>query len=70
MKLHPFHHYPSTYLALVVWGAAGFMAQPTIASFVVHFLGIPLGLALILWIAHYEGRSSARETGTKVHASG
>jgi hypothetical protein len=58
-KLHAFHRYPSTYLALVTWGAAGFMAQPTIGSFVVHFLLVPLALAAMLWMAHWEGRAGA-----------
>lgn len=57
MKIHPFHTYPSSYLALVIWGAAGFMAQPTIASFLVHFFGIPALLYLCLWLAHWEGRN-------------
>ena len=52
-----FHTYPSTYLALVSWGATGFMAQPTIASFVVHIFNLGL-LAVILWFAHREGRQS------------
>ncbi len=54
--MHPFHRYPSSYLALVTWGATGFMAQPTFASFVVHFLFVPLLLGAILWLAHWEGR--------------
>jgi len=55
-NFHQFQRYPSTYVALVVWGAAGFMAQPTIASFVVHFAFVPLALAGMLWMAHWEGR--------------
>ena len=56
MNLHPFHTYPSSYLALVVWGAAGFMAQPTFASFLVHFTIVPAFLYFCLWLAHWEGR--------------
>lgn len=54
-------HYrrPSTYIALVVWGTTGFMAQPTIASFLVHFFGVPAALFLTVWLAHWEGRNEA-----------
>jgi hypothetical protein len=48
--------YPSTYIALVVWGTTGFMAQPTFASFVVHFLAVPVALATTIVISHWEGR--------------
>jgi hypothetical protein len=59
---HPFHTYPSSYLALVVWGAAGFMAQPTIASFLVHFLLVPVLLYACLWLAHWEGRKNVLDS--------
>lgn len=59
MALHKFHSYPSSYLALVTWGATAFMAQPTVSSLVVHFIIVPLALATTLWLAHWEGRSSA-----------
>ena len=55
-NIHPFHSYPSSYVALVVWGATGFMAQPTIASFVVHFALAPILLLVLLWLAHWDGR--------------
>ncbi len=42
-------------LALITWGAAGFMAQPTIASFAVHFIFVPIALMAMLWLAHWEG---------------
>lgn len=58
MNIHPFHRYPSTYMALVVWGTAGFMGQPTFASFLVHFLIMPVVLAAMLWLAHWEGRKA------------
>lgn len=53
--VHPFHHYPSTYLATLSWASMGFMAQPTLASLAVHVgnLGV---LALVVWLAHWEGR--------------
>jgi hypothetical protein len=54
---HPFHTYPSTYVALIVWGSTGFMATPTFASFMVHFFMVPAVLLLTLWLAHWEGRS-------------
>lgn len=59
--MHRFWAYPSTYIALVIWGATGFMAQPSIASFVVHFLIAPLLLLLALWLAHWEGRTGAKQ---------
>lgn len=59
-NIHPFHSYPSSYLALIVWGAAGFMAQPTIASFAVHFILLPILLLVILWLAHWEGRREGK----------
>jgi hypothetical protein len=60
MKYHPFSfRRPSNYVAMGVWGAAGFMAQPTLASFIVHFAVLPLLLALTLWLAHLETRSNA-----------
>lgn len=62
--IHPFHRYPSTYLALVTWGAAGFMAQPTIGSFLVHFFVVPAALAAMLWMAHWEGKHSVDCTVT------
>jgi len=51
-----FHTKPSVYLALVVWGATGFMAQPSFASFVVHLFIVPVLLFLVIWLAHYEAR--------------
>lgn len=44
----------STYTAFAVWGATGFMAQPTIASLAVHALLVPCLLALTIWLAHHE----------------
>ena len=49
------HRRGSTYAALVAWGSAGFMAQPTLASFAVHFLIMPLVLLAVIWLAHREG---------------
>lgn len=60
--MHNFFAYPSTYLVLVVWGASGFMAQPTLASFVVHFMIAPVFLFLALQMAHWEGRKNPKET--------
>lgn len=54
------HRQFSTYAALVVWGAAGFMAQPTLASFAVHFFGLPLGLLVVIWLAHSEGHHAGK----------
>lgn len=49
---------PSTYAALLVWGATGFMAQPTIASGVVHLFLAPVMLVAVVWLAHREGKRS------------
>lgn len=59
--MHPFHQYPSTYLAALVWGATGFMGQPTFASFLVHFCIVPIILLVILWLAHWEGRNMSAQ---------
>ena len=61
VNIHPLHRYPSTYLALVTWGAAGFMSAPTFAAFLVHFAVVPLSLASMLWLAHWEGRHEERK---------
>jgi len=58
--MHPFHHYPSTYLAALSWGSMGFMAQPTFASLLVHLTNLVI-LALIIWLAHWEGRSMTKK---------
>lgn len=47
---------PSTYAAFVVWAVAGFMGQPTMASFLVHFFILPPMLAAVVWLAHAEGK--------------
>jgi hypothetical protein len=60
---HPFHTYPSSYIALVIWASAGFMAQPTIASFIVHFFFLPLLLLTVLWLAHWEGQRESTTVG-------
>jgi hypothetical protein len=57
---YKFHTYFSLYVALAVWGTAGFMAQPTLASFLVHFALTPVLLFLLILIAHWEGRSHVR----------
>ena len=46
----------STYATLVTWGAAGFMAQPSVASFVVHFTVIPAMVGVTIYLARKEGR--------------
>jgi len=45
----------STYTAFAVWGAAAFMAQPSIASLAVHFVVLPLLIVATIWLAHREG---------------
>ncbi len=60
MTLKLVHKKFSTYIAIGIWVATGFMSQPTIASFVVHFAMVPVALALLIIIAHYEGRDNER----------
>lgn len=61
IKVHPFHMFPSSALAVVVWGMASFMAQPTVASVMIHLLLLPIVLMLMLWLAHWEGRNHIGE---------
>jgi len=61
--VHNFFAYSSTYLVLVAWGASGFMAQPSFASFIVHFFVAPVMLILALQMAHWEGRRSSKDVG-------
>lgn len=51
-------HKPSTYLAFAVWGAGGFMAQPTFASFIVHMAVTPVLLFCLLYVAHWESEKA------------
>ena len=60
MNLKRVHKKFSTYIAVGIWVATGFMSQPTIASFAVHFAMVPAALALLIMIAHYEGRDNER----------
>lgn len=50
---------PSVYVALATWGATGFMAQPTVASFMVHIFLSPALLCAVVWLAHHEGKEAA-----------
>lgn len=54
--MHKFWTYPSSYLALALWGASGFGYQPTFGAFLVHFFITAPLMLLVLWVAHYEGR--------------
>jgi hypothetical protein len=54
LRAHPFGHYPSSYLGVVSWCVTGFMAQPTLASLVVHIVNAGF-IAGMLWLAHHEG---------------
>ncbi|WP_439398462.1 hypothetical protein ACRQ5Q_14430 [Bradyrhizobium sp. PMVTL-01] len=47
----------STYAALASWGASSFMAQPTMASFVVHFAINPIILMMVIILAHHEAKA-------------
>jgi len=55
--MHKFWAYPSSYIGLIIWGATGFMAQPSFASFLVHFAIVPVLIFGALWLAHHEGKS-------------
>jgi hypothetical protein len=55
----------STYMAFATWGATGFMAQPTLASGVVHLFLTPVMLVGVIGLAHHEGRMKAF-TGDRV----
>jgi hypothetical protein len=48
----------STYAGFTVWGASGFMAQPSIASGIYHLVVLPLLIILTIALAHREGRSA------------
>ena len=52
------HRRFSTYAAFASWGGAAFTSVPTAASFVVHFVINPIFLALVIWLAHREGRKT------------
>lgn len=49
--------HPSTYTAFAIWGATGFMAQPTLASGVVHLILVPPMLFLNNWLSRREGQN-------------
>lgn len=50
---------PSVILGLVAWGVAGFGFQPGFGTFLVHFVLVPPMIALLIWLAHWEGRRQA-----------
>lgn len=54
MNIRQLHTRFSTYGAFAIWGTAAFMAQPTLASFVAHFIILPLLIGGTLWLAHHE----------------
>lgn len=54
MKINTMHTKPSTYVGLAAWGATGFMAQPSMASFLVHFIIAPVLIGATIWLAHWE----------------
>jgi len=58
MRLHPRLMKFSTYAGFTVWGASGFMAQPSIASGIYHLVVLPLLIILTIALAHREGRSA------------
>lgn len=59
--MHNFFVYPSSYLVIIAWAASGFMAQPTFASFMVHFVIAPILLVAANYMAHWEGRREVRQ---------
>lgn len=54
MNIKRVHKNFSTYAGLLVWGASGFMAQPTIASGLYHLFVLPALIALTIFLAHHE----------------
>ncbi len=54
------HAKPSTWAAVASLILTGFMSQPTLASLIVHLANIGV-LALVIYLAHWEGRSAAGE---------
>lgn len=52
-----FASYPSTFTALFALLLSAFMAQPTLASLVVHIFLLAV-LAINNWLAHWEGRNT------------
>lgn len=48
------HRRWSTYGGLTVWGAAAFMAQPSLASLFEHMVILPVLIAGTIWLAHHE----------------
>jgi hypothetical protein len=59
------HRNYSTYAALVSWGLAAFMAQPTLASLFAHLVLNSAVLAAVIWLAHREGRYAERHKAAK-----
>lgn len=51
-------HKLSTYGGFLIWGIASFMAQPTFASFLVHFGILPFAIAGTIYLAHHEAKES------------
>lgn len=58
--MRKFWAYPSSYVILILWGAAGFGYQPSFATFIVHFLITPVIMYLALELAHREGRKEGK----------
>jgi hypothetical protein len=52
---------PSIILALILWGLAGFGFYPSMATFFVHIVLMPIAIALLIWLAHWEGRHQERQ---------
>ena len=59
---------PSTILGFFLWGATGFMAWPTLASFFVHFIIAPIGFIALIWLAHWEGKRDYRHAMHDIEA--
>jgi hypothetical protein len=55
--MHKFWAYPSSYVILLLWGAAGFGYQPSFGAFLVHFIVTPVLMLAALWLAHHEGKA-------------
>jgi hypothetical protein len=58
MNLKIAHKNLSSYAGIMVWGASGFMAYPSISSGIYHLTVLPLAILGTIWLAHQEGRRS------------
>lgn len=63
------HAKPSTWAAVVSMLLTVFTSQPTIASLVAHLVNVGI-LAMVIYLAHWEGRSAAGEQALRRQQAG